>query len=159
MFEIGENKPPFWETKSLQQMSRSEWEALCDGCGRCCLVKLIDDETEELHYTMASCRLLDTKSCQCSDYAKRAELIKDCISLNPDNLSEMNWLPPTCAYKRLAEGRTLSWWHPLISGDVETVHEAGISVRGKCISETHMHEDDLWGARVLWPLLDEESGE
>ncbi len=154
--EIGENNQPYWETKALSEMSRVEWEALCDGCGRCCLVKLIDDETEELHYTMASCRLLDTKKCTCTDYENRTKLVDDCLSLTPEKINEINWLPPTCAYRRLAEGRPLSWWHPLISGSAETVHEAGISVKGKCISEVHMHEDDLWGARIAWPLQDED---
>ncbi len=149
------NGIPFWEAKTLDAMSRSEWESLCDGCGRCCLVKLQDDDTEEVYYTMASCAQLDVKSCQCKNYAKRAELVHDCVELNPGNLPKMDWLPPTCAYRKVAEGKPLSWWHPLISGSRETVHEAGISVRGKIVSEALMSEDDLWGARVNWPLLED----
>ncbi len=145
---------PFWKTKSLGEMSRAEWESLCDGCGRCCLVKLEDEETEEVHYTMASCSYLDTKSCRCSDYANRTTNIPDCRELTPDTLSEMDWLPPSCAYRKVAEGRELSWWHPLVSGSSETVHEAGISVRGKIVSEDLIAEEDLWGAVVRWPLED-----
>jgi len=153
---MSKNKLPFWEAKRLDEMSQDEWESLCDGCGRCCLNKLIDDDTEELHYTMVVCELLDTKKCSCSNYKNRIELVSDCVQLTPENLGEMSWLPPTCAYRRVAEGRPLSWWHPLVSGSAETVHDAGISVRGKVISETHMHPDDLWGARVNWPLFDED---
>ena len=152
---MGDKPLPFWETTPLEDMSSREWESLCDGCGRCCLNKLIDDDTEELHYTMVGCALLDVKKCNCTNYAQRTEIVDDCVELTPKNLKEMNWLPPTCAYRRVAEGRTLSWWHPLVSGRQESVHEAGISVRGKIVSETHMHPDDLWGARVKWPLIDD----
>ena len=144
----------FWETKSLCEMSREEWESLCDGCGRCCLVKLEDEETLEVHYSMASCALLDLKTCQCSDYPNRTERVPDCLPLKPSEINDLGWLPPTCAYRRLAEGRGLSWWHPLISGTTETVHEAGVSVRGKAVSEELIAEEDLWGATVQWPLQD-----
>ena len=153
---MSELENPFWKTKSLGEMSRGEWESLCDGCGRCCLVKLEDEDTDEVHYTMASCAYLDVKSCRCSDYANRTTNIPDCKELTPDTLSEMDWLPPSCAYRKVAEGRELSWWHPLVSGSSETVHEAGISVRGKIVSEDLIAEEDLWGAVVRWPVAEGE---
>ena len=103
---------------------------------------------------MASCALLDLKTCQCSDYPNRTERVPDCLPLKPSEINDLGWLPPTCAYRRLAEGRGLSWWHPLISGTTETVHEAGVSVRGKAVSEELIAEEDLWGATVQWPLQD-----
>lgn len=150
--EMSELDRPFWKMKSLDTMSRSEWESLCDGCGRCCLVKLEDEDTLKVHYTMASCVLLDVKTCRCSDYVNRSSRMPDCVELTSENLSEMDWLPPTCAYRRIAEGKDLSWWHPLVSGSADTVHEAGVSVHGKIVSESHIAEEDLWGATVNWPL-------
>ena len=126
---------PFWKTKTLEQMTPEEWESLCDGCGRCCLHKLRDDVTEALSFTNVSCRLLDRHSCQCSDYPRRQEKVPDCVSLTPEILDEIDWLPPSCAYRRVQEGRDLAWWHHLVSGDPATVHEAGVSVRGRAISE------------------------
>lgn len=126
---------PFWKTKALHEMSRGEWESLCDGCGRCCLHKLRDDDTGRLSYTNVACRLLDLKSCRCSSYADRTRLVPDCVSLTPEAVREIDWLPPSCAYRLLAEGKELAWWHPLVSGDPETVHEAGVSVRGRAVSE------------------------
>ncbi len=153
---MGEPDQPFWKAKSLDQMTRAEWESLCDGCGRCCLVKLEDEDTLEVHYTMASCHYLDVKTCRCSDYANRTTNIPDCRELTPETLGEINWLPPSCAYRKVAEGRDLSWWHPLVSGSTETVHEAGISVRGKIVSEDLVAEEDLWGAVVRWPVAEGE---
>lgn len=131
---------PFWKTKRLDEMSREEWESLCDGCGRCCLHKLIlDDGSEQgqLAYTNVACRLLDLETSRCTHYPTRRRYVPDCVQLTPENLREINWLPPSCAYRRLAEGRDLLWWHPLVSGDPETVHTAGISVRGRAVSERH----------------------
>ena len=127
--------PPFWQTKTLSEMTRAEWESLCDGCGRCCLHKLRYEETGDLAFTNVACRLLDLRSCRCGDYANRRKHVPDCVHLTPAALRTIDWLPPSCAYRRLAEGRGLAWWHPLVSGDPDTVHAAGISVRGRAISE------------------------
>jgi uncharacterized cysteine cluster protein YcgN (CxxCxxCC family) len=133
--------PKFWKTKSLAQMDEAEWESLCDGCGRCCLHKLRHEEESDgksvgdLSFTNVACRLLDLHSCQCSDYPNRQAKVPDCVSLTPQALRDIDWLPPSCAYRRLAEGRDLAWWHPLVSGSAQTVHTAGISVRGRAISE------------------------
>ena len=121
---------PFWKTKRLEEMTRDEWESLCDGCGRCCLHKLRDEDTEALSFTNVACRLLDLQSCRCSDYSRRQRRVPDCVSLTPRSLQSIDWLPPSCAYRRLRDGLDLEWWHPLVSGDPDTVHQAGVSVRG-----------------------------
>jgi hypothetical protein len=126
---------PFWRTKTLRQMSRAEWESLCDGCGRCCLHKLEDAETGKVSYTDVACRLLDGESCRCRDYAGRTRLVPDCLVLSPRTAAGTAWLPKTCAYRLIAEGKDLFWWHPLVSGDPGTVHLAGISVRGRTVPE------------------------
>ena len=126
---------PFWKTRRLDEMTREEWESLCDGCGRCCLHKLRYEDTGALSFTNVACRLLDLESCRCSDYARRRRRVPDCVNLTPKVLAEIDWLPPSCAYRRLAEGRGLAWWHPLVSGDPDTVHRAGISVQGRAVSE------------------------
>ena len=126
---------PFWQTKRLDEMTHEEWESLCDGCGRCCLHKLRDEVTEALSFTNVACRLLDLHGCGCSNYPCRQEKVPDCVSLTYEALDEIDWLPPNCGYRRIQEGRGLAWWHPLVSGDPETVHTAGVSVRGRVISE------------------------
>ena len=131
---------PFWRRKAMSEMTRAEWESLCDGCGRCCLNKLIDEDTNATVYTDVSCKLLDCTSCRCSDYAHRQAKVKDCVRLTPRNVRRLKWLPPTCGYRLVAEGRDLYWWHPLISGDPETVHQAGISARGKVIPEDQVED-------------------
>jgi uncharacterized cysteine cluster protein YcgN (CxxCxxCC family) len=128
---------PFWKRKRLGEMTRAEWESLCDGCGRCCLHKLRHDGDGELSFTNVACRLLDLETCRCGDYSQRSRRVPDCVRLTPQSLREIDWLPPSCAYRRLAEGKDLAWWHPLVSGDPETVHTAGISVRGRAVSEKH----------------------
>ena len=142
--------PPFWQAKQLQEMTRQEWESLCDGCGRCCLVKLEDEDTGDIYTTDVSCRLLDCSTCRCTDYANRHQLVDDCIKLDPENVEELGWLPETCAYRLIHEGKPLADWHPLVSGRPETVHEAGISVRGKVTSETEVDVDDLPERITCW---------
>lgn len=127
--------PPFWKTKSLAEMTGEEWESLCDGCGRCCLHKLRYDDTGDLAFTNVACRLLDLGTARCSDYANRKRKVPDCVQLTPADLDTIDWLPPSCGYRRVQEGKDLAWWHPLVSGDPETVHTAGISVAGRCIGE------------------------
>jgi uncharacterized protein len=126
---------PFWETKSLDQMSRAEWESLCDGCGKCCLHKLEDEDTGDLLPTNVACKLLDRRSGQCTDYKRRKIFVPECVRLTPALLRELDWLPSTCAYRLIDEGKKLEAWHPLISGDPESVHRAGQSVRGWTVSE------------------------
>jgi uncharacterized protein len=132
---------PFWQRKPLAAMTPREWESLCDGCGRCCLVKFEDEDTGEIAYTDVSCKLLDTGSCRCSDYRNRAKIVDDCVKLTPANVGDLAWLPTTCAYRILDEGGDLPWWHPLVSGDPETVVTAGVSMRGRAVSERDVAPD------------------
>lgn len=125
----------FWRYKKLDQLDRQEWEALCDGCGRCCLHKLEDEDNGDLYYTSVACHLLDTDACRCSNYSHRREIVSDCISLAAEDTQSLEWLPSSCAYRRIADGRGLADWHPLISGNADSVHRAGISIRGRCVSE------------------------
>ena len=141
---------PFWEEKSLADMSDREWESLCDGCARCCMIKLQDESTQQVHYTAAVCKLLDQQSCRCTRYEQRHSLVADCVVLTPDRASQFHWLPTTCAYRRLAEGRPLPEWHPLVAADADAVHDAGISVRDRVVSECDVHEDDLQDMIVTW---------
>jgi uncharacterized cysteine cluster protein YcgN (CxxCxxCC family) len=122
---------PFWKTKTLEEMTPAEWESLCDGCGKCCMAKLEDEDTGKIHWTSVGCRLFDAGLCRCSDYEHRLERVEDCVQLTPENVRTLTWLPSSCAYRLLAEGQELRWWHPLVSGRPETVHEAGISMRGR----------------------------
>ena len=131
---------PFWKVKTLEQMSTNEWESLCDGCGKCCLHKIEDEDTGDIAFTNVACRLLDSKSCRCSNYSKRIHFVKDCQVLNPKKVRRLNWLPSTCAYKLLGEGRDLPSWHPLVSGNRDSVHRAGISMKNKIISEDHVKD-------------------
>ena len=135
---------PFWRRKTLDAMTRSEWESLCDGCGRCCLIKLENEEDRRIAYTRVACRLLDSETCRCRDYARRSARVPGCVALNPRSIRDAaGWMPETCAYRLVAEGRPLPDWHPLVSGDPESVHRAGVSVRGWTVPETEVDEDDF----------------
>lgn len=125
---------PFWQVKSLEEMTPQEWESLCDGCGKCCLNKLLNEEGELFH-TNVACRMLDCDTIRCKRYDARFRLVPDCVRVSPEMVRNTNWLPTTCAYRLLAEGKELASWHPLISGRAESVQEAGISVRGRIVSE------------------------
>jgi len=143
---------PFWRRKTLAEMTAKEWESLCDGCGRCCLNKLEEEDSGHVYYTDVACRLLDHATCRCKDYKNRSKKVKDCVRLTPDNVATIKWLPPSCAYRLLAHGRDLYWWHPLVSGDPETVYMAGISVRGRIgISEENLGEESYEDRIVAWP--------
>ena len=135
-------------------MSTQEWESLCDGCGRCCMNKLEDEDTGEIAWTNVACQLLDDETCGCSDYANRSKVVPDCIHLNPQNVRSLTWLPATCAYRLINEGRDLYWWHPLVSGDGESVHLSGISVRGLTVSEADVPVEHFEDYLVDWPAED-----
>ena len=134
---------PFWRRKSLAEMSDEEWESLCDGCGRCCLVKLQDEDDGTIAYTDVACWLLDGATCRCRNYEERKRWVPDCVVLTPETVSELRWLPSTCAYRLLAEGEDLLWWHPLVCGNPDMVHQVGASVRHRVVSETQVAEEDL----------------
>lgn len=143
---MSENR--FWETKSLAEMTSEEWESLCDGCAKCCLHKLIDDEAEELFFTDLACKLLDIETCRCTNYSNRLEQIPDCRTFTAENIQDMYWLPISCAYRTLAEGRKLEKWHPLITGDANSVHRFKRSVKGRCISENEVPLEQ-WQERIV----------
>jgi uncharacterized cysteine cluster protein YcgN (CxxCxxCC family) len=147
----GQSDAPFWKTKTLAEMSEEEWESLCDGCGKCCLIGLEDEDTGEIHLTDVACKLFDNGACRCGDYANRFEKVDDCTKLTPENVPDLYWLPKTCAYRLVAQGRDLFWWHPLISGDPETVHAANVSVRGKTRPERGQKVSTLMKRIVKWP--------
>lgn len=144
-------EPLFWETKTLAEMTRGEWESLCDGCGRCCLVKLQDAETDEISYTDVACRLLDCTKCSCTDYPNRKTKVPDCVMLSPKVVDQLDWMPSTCAYRLLKEGKDLYWWHHLVCGDPNAVHAVGVSVRGRVVSETLVEDAELPEHVVDWP--------
>ena len=126
----------FWKNKSLSEMNHDEWESLCDGCGRCCLHKLEDEDNSDIYYTNVACRLLDLITCRCINYPERKTLVSDCLFLKPSNMRAFHWLPPTCAYRLLDEGKELPKWHPLVSNNQKSIHSSGVSVREFAIAET-----------------------
>lgn len=146
---------PFWETLTLTDMTPDQWESLCDGCALCCLQKLEDEEDGEIYYTDVACRLLNVSnsanSCRCQQYAARQKLVENCMILTPGNLEQsMGWLPDTCAYKLLAQQKPLPAWHPLITGDRNSAHIAGISARNRCVSETTVDDNSIEEHVVYW---------
>jgi uncharacterized cysteine cluster protein YcgN (CxxCxxCC family) len=140
----------FWQNKTLAQMNTKEWEQLCDGCGKCCLHKLEDESSGEIAYTRVICRYFDESSCRCQVYANRQSLVPTCVILKPDNLKDLPWMPSTCAYRLVYEGKNLPDWHPLISGNRDAIEETGITVSGKVISEEYVHEDGYDEHLVTW---------
>lgn len=143
-------RPEFWKNYTLDELNPTEWEALCDGCGLCCLIKLEDDETGEIAYTKVACKLLDCKTGHCSDYSNRRDHVPDCIQLTPQKLEQIKWLPSSCAYRRVAEGKNLPNWHYLVTGHRESVIQARKSAAGRCVSEADVHEDDIEDYIVRW---------
>ena len=143
---------PFWRRLSLPELNEAQWECLCDGCGRCCLVKLEDEDSGDIAYTDVGCTLLDPVGCRCRDYPGRQARVPDCLRLTPTVVAELSWLPPTCAYRLIDEGRDLYWWHPLVSGDPDSVHAAGVSIRGRVSSsEDDVSVYELLDRLVTWP--------
>ena len=150
---------PFWQRKALSDMTEQEWESLCDGCGLCCLIRFEDEVTGEVIPTRVACRLLDGRLCRCSDYANRKSIVPDCIKLTPGNIEALSWMPKSCAYRRLYEGRPLASWHPLVSGDPESVHRAGVSIRGQTISEETLADPEDAIDYEAPDLLEDRGGE
>ncbi len=133
----------FWETKKLHELNETEWESLCDGCAKCCVHKLQDEATDEVHYTCVACRMLDVNTCRCTDYSNRHNTVPDCAVLSADHPEHFGWMPETCAYRLIHEGKPLPDWHPLISGTPDSVHEHGASARKKLIPEFLADEENL----------------
>lgn len=143
------DKVAFWEQKSLEEMNKAEWESLCDGCAKCCLHKLEDEDTGEVYYTKVVCKYMGN-DCRCTEYEKRNDLVPNCVWLSPEKVSEFHWLPSTCAYRLISENKPLEAWHPLISGSSESVHSAGISIKGRALSERYVHEDGYEEHIIQW---------
>lgn len=143
-------KKAFWREKTLSEMTHEEWESICDGCGKCCLVKLEDEDSGEVAYTDVACWLLDTRTARCRDYANRKSLVPDCIHLTPDNLAALPWMPKTCSYRLLSEGKDLPAWHPLRCGNREAMARKGISVAGRVVSEQGVADADLPDHIKVW---------
>lgn len=148
---------PFWRHKRLEQMTVPEWESLCDGCGLCCLIRLEDEDTGEIVPTRVHCKLFDSDRCTCTDYANRKKHVPDCIKLTPHNIDNLPWMPFSCAYRRINEGRELPSWHPLITGDPESVHAAGVSVRGQTVSEAELEHEEDAADYLAYDLLRDKS--
>ena len=140
----------FWKTKKLHEMSPEEWESLCDGCGKCCLVKLEDYDTAEIYHTNVACKLLDLKKCRCKDYKGRQDLVDDCVKLDPDSLKSIKWLPDTCSYRLIAEQKPLPDWHHLVTGNADAVHQVLGSVRHFAVSELDVKEQDIEQHIIQW---------
>ena len=147
---MADSKRPFWREKSLAEMNDREWESLCDGCGKCCLNKLEDWDTGEIHFTNVACTLFNGTTCRCNDYENRFETVPDCTKLTPRTVGSFSWLPRTCAYRILEEGGDLPSWHPLVTGNAASVHDAGVSVTGRTVPEDGMSPEDWEDYVVDW---------
>lgn len=143
-------RPQFWKKYSLTELNPAEWEALCDGCGLCCLIKLEDEELQEIAYTKVACKLLDCQTAQCSNYSQRMQHVPDCIQLTPEKLANIQWLPASCAYRRLEQGKSLPSWHYLNSGTRSSIIQAKKSAAGRCISEVEVDEEQIEDYIVRW---------
>ncbi len=141
---------PWWEAVSLADMNDTQWESLCDGCAKCCLVKLEDYDSADIYHTNVTCQLLDTESCRCSDYTGRHKVVDDCIKLDRNNINTLAWLPKSCSYRLLAAGHPLPEWHHLRSGDREMIHRYGASLRGKVVSELEVRDEDIEDHIIKW---------
>ena len=140
----------FWKTYPLDELNSAEWEALCDGCGLCCLIKLEDEDSNEVAYTKVACKLLDCQTARCSAYKQRFKFVPDCIQLTPEKLATIHWLPPSCAYRRLKEGKNLPTWHYLNTGSHDSIIKARKSAAGRCISENKINEEEIEDYVVRW---------
>lgn len=138
----------FWKTKKLTEMTTEEWESLCDNCGKCCLHKLEDEDTGKIHFTSVVCNLINLKNCRCTRYSERTRLVPECLDLKQHDFAEFNWLPATCAYRLLSDGKPLPDWHPLVSGTVKSVKEAGVSISSYAMKESEI--DDLEDHIIEW---------
>lgn len=147
----GKANLPFWKTKNMAEMSRSEWESLCDGCGKCCCIRLEDEEDGRIYITDVACKLFNPNTCQCTDYANRSKKVPDCVTLTPGNVDQLHWMPQTCAYRLLANGQDLPDYHHLVSGSRDTIHEAGMSVQDAVTSEIFVTEEEQATRIVIWP--------
>ena len=142
---------PFWKTKNMAKMSQSEWESLCDSCGKCCCIRLEDEDTGQVYITDVACKLFNPSTCRCGDYANRSKIVSDCVTLSPVNVSQLHWMPQTCAYRLVSEGKDLPEYHHLVSGSRETIHEVGMSVQNDVTSEELVSEDEIPTRIVIWP--------
>ncbi len=140
----------FWEQKTFEQMTPVEWESLCDGCGKCCLHKLEDEDNGDVYYTDIACRYLDKQQCQCSEYEQRQQLVPECLKLHPRDVEQFYWLPTTCSYRLLSEGQSLPVWHHLLSGDKNLIHQLGFSVKGRVVAETDVEQDQYEERIIQW---------
>lgn len=145
------SKLPFWKTKNMAEMSPSEWESLCDNCGKCCCIRLEDEVTGNIYITDVACKLFDPASCKCTDYTNRSQKVPDCVTLTKDNVAQLKWMPRTCAYRLISEGKDLPDYHHLISGSRDTIHEVGMSVQDAVTSEIFVSEDEQATRIVIWP--------
>ncbi len=146
-------RPRFWETVPLAELTTEEWEAVCDGCAKCCLLKLEDADDGTVYFTDVHCFLLERATCRCGDYANRTVRVPACIELAPGQLDAVFWMPMSCSYRRLAEGRGLASWHHLVTGDPDAIHRAGASIRGRAVPETDV-DDDLEDRLIDWPATE-----